>query len=300
MLIKDAFDLFLTEITINKAMASTSIASYQSDLKQYLIYIDELGIERVEEITKEHIYTFIMDQLQKKSKSSVGRMISSIRAFHSTINIHDNKIKDPTVNIHTIQKTRYLPKYFNKRDLDLLFDSFSDSTIDLFHHTIFELLYACGLRVSELCSLSINQYNRANGFIKIIGKGNKERIVPIAKYSARLLDQYIDEVRIHYNKKGLSNLFVNRLGNRLTRQYVGVMLKSKEKELGISLELSPHSFRHTFASDLLANNADLRIVQELLGHSDISTTQIYTHVNKDQLHKAYDKFHPGNRRSNKK
>lgn len=299
MKLDEAMDAFLAEITINKGMANTTIDNYQSDLKQYLNYLESDEIKQVEDITKEHIYSFITLQLNTKNKASVARMISSIRAFHITINLIDNKIKDPTTNIHTIKKTRYLPKYFNQEELDKLFSSFGSSDKDVYHKTILELLYACGLRVSEICDLKLNQYNKLNRFVRVIGKGNKERLIPIAKYSKDILDYYIEQVRPHFNKKDLSYVFINHLGNRLTRQYIGVMLKSKEKELGLNLKLSPHSFRHTFASDLLANKADLRVVQELLGHSDISTTQIYTHIQREQLHKAYDEFHPRNKRSKK-
>lgn len=297
MLIDDAYQIFLTEISINKNMSENSIIAYQSDLKQYFNYLVSIDITTVEDINKEYIYDFIMIQLNSKKKSSVARMISAIKAFHSTLYLYDQSIIDPTLNIHSIQKTKYLPKYFNKKDLNAFFDSFGNTQKDIYHKAIFELMYACGLRVSELTKLKMNQYNPANLFIKILGKGNKERLVPIAKYSANLLNEYINNIRPQFNKKKLQFIFVNHLGNRLTRQYVGVVLKSKEKELGINLKLSPHSFRHTFASDLLANDADLRTVQELLGHADISTTQIYTHVNSDQLHKAYDRFHPGNKRS---
>ena len=296
MLLNDALELYIGDITVNKGMSINSIDSYQSDLKQYIAYLNKESIVDVETVSKEHIYAFITTQLDIKNKSSVTRMISAIHSFHFFINIQYPNIKNPASNIKTIRKTQYLPKYFNQDELAKLFDSFGDLPKDIYHHTILELMYACGLRVSELCDLKINQYNRLNGFVRIIGKGNKERMVPIAKFSAHLLDKYIDEVRINYNKKDLAYIFINHLGNRLTRQYVGNMLKSKEKELGLDLDFSPHSFRHTYATDLLANNADLRVVQELLGHSDISTTQIYTHVQKSQLHKAYDQFHPGNKR----
>ncbi|MEA5026418.1 MAG: tyrosine-type recombinase/integrase [Erysipelotrichaceae bacterium] len=299
MELHEALRSYMTEIAINRGMARTSSDSYNSDLQQYLTYLETNGINDVSAINKELIYSFISEQLNNKDKSSVARMISSIRSFHAYLSA-STSVVDPAVNIRTIRKTRYLPRFFNGDDLDRFFLSFSDAPKDVYHHTFFELMYACGMRVSELCSLTINQYNRLNGFIRINGKGSKQRLVPIAESSALLLNHYIDDIRSVYNRKNLSYIFINQLGNRLTRQYVGVVLKSKEKELDLSLKLSPHSFRHTFATDLLANDADLRVVQELLGHSDISTTQIYTHIQQNQLHKAYDQFHPGNRRGTKK
>lgn len=295
MLINDAFDLYISDITLNKGMSERSIDSYSYDLKRYFSYLQKEGIEKVEDITKEHIYAYIAIELDEKKKSSVARSMTSIRNFHYYISDNFN-IPNPAVHLASVKKTKYLPRYLSEAELNTLFSSFDDEDdIQLLNHVILEVLYSCGLRVSELCELTLNQYNRANLFIRVLGKGNKERMVPIANSSAELLNRYIDTARARLNKKGSQRIFINRLGNNITRKYVSDLLIAKEKELGMDLDITAHSFRHTFATDLLANGADLRSVQELLGHSSISTTQIYTHVQSKQLHNAYDAYFPRGR-----
>ena len=296
MLLDDALELYISDITLNKGMSERSIDSYHYDLKKYIAYLKEEEIENAEEVTKEHIYNYIALELDELAKSSVARSITSIRNFHYFL-ADSFHMKNPAVNLSAVRKTRYL----NQSELDLLFGSFDDSeSVQLFNHAILEVLYSCGLRVSELCNLTMNQYNRANLFIRVLGKGNKQRMVPIAKSSADLLNSYIDTVRVQFNKKNLPYIFVNRRGNHITRKYVSDILNAKEKELGMDSDITAHSFRHTFATDLLANGADLRSVQELLGHSSISTTQIYTHVQSKQLHSAYDQYFPRGRSESKK
>ena len=300
MLLDDALELYISDITLNKGMSERSIDSYHYDLKKYIAYLREEEIENAEDITKEHIYNYIALELDELAKSSVARSITSIRNFHYFLS-DSFHMKNPAVNLSAVRKTRYLPRYLNQSELDLLFESFNDEEpVELFNHAILEVLYSCGLRVSELCNLTMNQYNRANLFIRVLGKGNKQRMVPIAKSSAELLNRYIDTVRVQFNKKNLSYIFVNKRGNHITRKYVSDILNAKEKELGMDSSITAHSFRHTFATDLLANGADLRSVQELLGHSSISTTQIYTHVQSKQLHNAYDQFFPRGRTERKK
>jgi len=289
----DALNIYISDITTSKGMSSFSIDAYHNDLKQYLSYLNEKGITDMEQIDSSVLFDYIADCLDHLSKSSVQRRLSSIRGFHQYIHKLYVDILDPSVHVESIKKNKALPHYFTEHELNKLFESFDDTKEnDLLQHTIFELLYACGLRVSELCNMTLNQYNRMNQFVKVIGKGNKERMVPIAKSSAELLNHYLDTYREKYNKKNAPYLIINRFGRQLTRKYVAEMLKYKEEELGLNLNNTPHSFRHTFATDLLSNGADLRSVQELLGHSDISTTQIYTHVQHKQLQQAYDQFHP--------
>ncbi len=292
MLLKDAYDLYITDITVNKGMSSRSIESYSADLKRYFSYLESRNITTVEEIRKKTIYDYIAIALDELSKSSVARSLTSIRGFHYYL--ADNlKMENPAVNLASVKRSKTLPRFLSEEELNCLFDSFNDDDPhELLNHCICELMYSCGLRVSEVCNLTLNQYNRANLFLRVLGKGNKERMVPIARSSADLLNCYLDGTRPEYNKRNLSYLLINRRGNQLSRKYVSDMLTAKEKELGLDLNITAHSFRHTFATDLLANGADLRSVQELLGHSSISTTQIYTHVQAKQLHQTYDAYFP--------
>ena len=292
MLLQDAYELYITDITVNKGMSNRSIESYSSDLKRYFAFLNRQNITQVEEITRDVIYDYIAEALDSLSKSSVARELTSIRGFHYYLS-ENLRMDNPAVNLASVRRSKSLPRFLSEAELKTLFDSFDDAKEpELLYHVICEMMYSCGLRVSELCNLTMNQYNRSNNFIRVLGKGNKERMVPIAESSAELLNKYLDTVRPFWNQKGMNYLLINPRGNQLSRKYVSDLLKRKEVELGLDLSITAHSFRHTFATDLLANGADLRSVQELLGHSSISTTQIYTHVQTKQLHAAYDSFFP--------
>ncbi len=287
-----ALESYVAEISLNKGMSERSVEAYKSDLSSYLSFLEEKGIENIEEVKKDDIYEYVALCLDKNRKSSVVRKMSALRGFHSYIS-ERLEIPDPSLNMASVRKTAYLPRVLNEKERNTLFSSFDDKDPkQLLDHCILEILYACGLRVSEMGSLTLNQYNRANLFLRILGKGSKERLVPIARSSAELLDRYLKEVRPLFDKNKSSRFFINKKGNPISRKYVSDLLTRKEKELGLSLDITAHSLRHSFATDLLANGADLRSVQELLGHSDISTTQIYTHVQARQLHQAYDSFFP--------
>ena len=202
--------------------------------------------------------------------------------------MNHESIKDPTLYIHTHKHNEHLPIYASVQDLKVLFDSFSNSDIDIYHKTILLTLYSCGLRVSELCSLKRNDVHLSEKILKVTGKGDKERIIPIVDACVQQMELYLNLVRKNWQKKTLPNFFINQYGRVLTRQYVHNLIKKKCEECNLNPNLSAHSFRHSFASHLLDGNADLRIVQELLGHSDIQTTQIYTHIQNKRLVNAYD------------
>ncbi|PKM69437.1 MAG: hypothetical protein CVU94_03980 [Firmicutes bacterium HGW-Firmicutes-19] len=186
-----------------------------------------------------------------------------------------------------------LPKTLTRTDINRLLQSFPSTPLAEYQKTICEVLFATGLRVSELCQLQFQQVYTEEGILRIIGKGDKERIIPIGKSALQAYKNYVEHIRPHWLKKGSSAVFIGPNGKQLSRQYVWAMLKYKSKELGFEPNISPHTLRHSFASALLEGGADLRIIQELLGHSDISTTQIYTHIETSRLHKNYDEFHPG-------
>ena len=174
-------------------------------------------------------------------------------------------------------------------------NTFTDSLEDILNHSLLEIIYACGLRVSEVCNLTLSQVDLNVGIVKIIGKGNKERIVPIPKNSISILKKYSDVVRVVYNKNKNNYFFINKKGNKIRSEYIENMLKCIVVELGLNPNITPHKLRHSYATHLLANGSDLRSIQELLGHSDIATTQIYTHVESNRMIENYKRFHPKER-----
>ena len=291
MKIQEALDNYIHELLVNQNKAITTVESYKTDLKQYLNFLLEIDVLMMEQINTNHIIDYISEITNLKKPRSVTHALSSIRGFHSYIHSVYPSIENPCIKIKMLKPQKQLPKFYKQDELEKLFNSFANDDQGIFHQAIIELLYACGLRVSELCNITLNQLSLDNEVIRVIGKGNKERIIPIAKISVNKLKDYLN-VRSKWDKGRSNYLFINSRGKPITRQYVWGMLKKKSRELGINDNYSPHTIRHTFATDLLEGGADLRTVQELLGHSNISTTQIYTHVQKKKLHQMYDSFHP--------
>ena len=265
-----------------------TIEAYMSDLTHYINYLNQKNINNVEEITILTVDNYLNSLTKEYSSNSINRVLASVRSFHKFISLNHESIKDPTLYIHTHKHNEHLPIYASVQDLKVLFDSFSNSDIDIYHKTILLTLYSCGLRVSELCSLKRNDVHLSEKILKVTGKGDKERIIPIVDACVQQMELYLNLVRKNWQKKTLPNFFINQYGRVLTRQYVHNLIKKKCEECNLNPNLSAHSFRHSFASHLLDGNADLRIVQELLGHSDIQTTQIYTHIQNKRLVNAYD------------
>lgn len=265
-----------------------TIEAYMSDLTHYIAYLNQKNINNVEEITILTVDNYLNSLTKEYSSNSINRVLASVRSFHKFISLNHESIKDPTLYIHTHKHNEHLPIYASVQDLKVLFDSFSNSDIDIYHKTILLTLYSCGLRVSELCSLKRNDVHLSEKILKVTGKGDKERIIPIVDACVQQMELYLNLVRKNWQKKTLPNFFINQYGRVLTRQYVHNLIKKKCEECNLNPNLSAHSFRHSFASHLLDGNADLRIVQELLGHSDIQTTQIYTHIQNKRLVNAYD------------
>ena len=292
MLIKDAIEDYLHYIQVVDQKAITSILSYQRDLFMYKEYLMQKQRFQMEELTYNDLQEFIHEQRRTKKPNSINRMISTLHTFHRYITFTYPNIPDPSIFIRSKKDGNKLPKYFNVHDIETLLDSFSDHDNDIFHHAMLELLYSCGLRVSELCGLTMNQIHLEQGFLRVVGKGDKERMIPIHKRCVSVIRQYMEQVRSKWLIKRTNEVFINHLGHPVSRQYVHQMIKQKLKEQGLNEQLSAHSFRHSFATHLLDGGADLRVVQELFGHSDIKTTQIYTHVQNKRLKDAYASFHP--------
>lgn len=284
----EALSDYKLNLSLVENKSKKTIEAYMSDLTHYINYLNQKNINNVEEITILTVDNYLNSLTKEYSSNSINRVLASVRSFHKFISLNHESIKDPTLYIHTHKHNEHLPIYASVQDLKVLFDSFSNSDIDIYHKTILLTLYSCGLRVSELCSLKRNDVHLSEKILKVTGKGDKERIIPIVDACVQQMELYLNLVRKSWQKKTLPNFFINQYGRVLTRQYVHNLIKKKCEECNLNPNLSAHSFRHSFASHLLDGNADLRIVQELLGHSDIQTTQIYTHIQNKRLVNAYD------------
>ncbi|GEL76094.1 site-specific tyrosine recombinase XerD [Tenuibacillus multivorans] len=291
----DAVQDFLHFLKIEKGLADNSVASYRRDLKQYTKYLKEVEeLEDVQKIERGHIRAFLKFlSTNGKTSSSITRMLSTIRSFHRFL-IQDYDVShDATLHIQTPKKERKLPKVLSSQEVETLLDLPGDEPLTIRNRAMLEMLYATGLRISELLSLQINDLHLLMGFVRVIGKGGKERIVPLGKHAQKAVEEYVEFARSTFMKqKATDALFVNHRGSPMSRQGFWKVLKKIAQEKGIKKELTPHTLRHSFATHLLENGADLRAVQEMLGHSDISTTQIYTHISKTRMKDIYQNYHP--------
>lgn len=283
---------YTVKININEGKSSHTVSSYTEDLKQYFLYLKKLGISDTRQIDDGIIESFLALQAETKKPASLARMSASIRSFHHFITFRYDEF-DPSLNIEVHRGVKSLPIFATVAELNHLMNSFDDSDPEqLLDHAILELIYTCGLRVSEACSITCNRVDLETGIARVLGKGNKERIVPIPVGSIPILKNYRDLVRPVYEKKRINNFFINRLGRCVNNRYVERLLQMKCNEINIQKHLTPHKLRHSYATHMLQGGADLRSIQEMLGHSDIQTTEIYTHVQNEQVFKDYAKYNP--------
>ena len=294
---EDQLKDFIHFLIVEKGLAKNTIVSYERDLKSYIKYFRNVEqLKSFNEVERIHIIHFL-GHLKEQGKSSrtLARHVASIRAFHQFLLRERVSDHDPSVHIETPKLERTLPKVLNLEEVETLLDSpDAKDHYGIRDKAMLELLYATGIRVSELIGLQTGDVHLTMGFVRCIGKGNKERIIPIGKTALAALEHYVNNGRSHFiSKKNHDHaLFLNHHGKQLTRQGFWKILKKLARDAGIEKDLTPHTLRHSFATHLLENGADIRAVQEMLGHSDISTTQIYTHVTKTRLKDVYSKFHP--------
>ncbi|ASS91807.1 MAG: site-specific tyrosine recombinase XerD [Bacillaceae bacterium] len=288
---------FIHYLTVERGLANNTIVSYERDLKSYKQFLNEkLNIQEVQNIQRYHILQylhFLKDQ--GKSSKTIARHIASIRAFHQFLLREKAADEDPSVHIETPQIERKLPKVLSLEEVERLLETPElTSPIGYRDKAMLELLYATGIRVSEMVHLNLSDVHLIMGFIRCYGKGKKERLVPIGEKATKALEEYLEKGRpkLVRQKHKTDALFLNHHGKRISRQGFWKNLKSIAVKAGIQKELTPHTLRHSFATHLLENGADLRAVQEMLGHADISTTQIYTHVTKTRLKDVYKMYHP--------
>lgn len=287
---------FLHYVMVERGLAKNTIQSYRRDLQKYIQYVSHVEqIANLNDVTRNVIMNYLYFLKDNGlASTTIARTIASVRSFHQFLLREKVTEKDPSVHIETPKQEKRLPKVLNLEEVEALLMSPGNKTAyDVRNKAMLELLYATGMRVSELCSLQLQDVHITMGFIRCVGKGSKERIIPIGKIAAEALVNYIEDGRNLLTKKKKHDfLFVNHHGGPLSRQGFWKILKKLSKEANIEKDLTPHTLRHSFATHLLENGADLRAVQEMLGHADISTTQIYTHVSKTRLKDVYSTYHP--------
>lgn len=293
MKLEEALKEYLVHIQVNEGRSPRTVSSYDEDLKQYSAFLSAHNVTDTAEITYQLIEQFITEQSTLKASSSVVRMAASIRSFHHDLAFMHNEA-DPSLNLEVHKSTNTLPVYCTVDEISQLMSSFDDTDPNQYmDHAILEAIYSCGLRVSEAVSLTLNRVDLDSGKVRVLGKGDKERIVPIPQGSISLLKYWRDVVRPVFLKTKTPLFFINRFGRRVTPRYVELMLQKKDVELGFTKHITPHKLRHSYATHMLQGGADLRSIQEMLGHSNIQTTEIYTHVQNRQMFTSYEKFHPG-------
>ena len=292
MKLDQAIREYIISLSTAEGKAKNTVESYSRDLRQYSDYLKENNITDTSKIEEETIYSYIDDLNDRYASTSINRIKTTIRNFHHYLNFKYN-LKDPSLNVATSKGKKRLPVYATKQEIEKLMSVFNDEDPqDLFDHTILETIYGLGLRVSECCDMRTSQVNLTDGFVKILGKGNKERLIPIPDKTKKLMHMYFANVRTLWQKKNTNRFFINHFGKPIYSEYVENLIRNKAYEAGIKKPLTPHKLRHSYATHLLEGGADLRVIQELLGHSDISTTEIYTHVEQERLKKAYMNAHP--------
>lgn len=286
------------------SLSSNTYKSYESDVDQYIKYLQKYrNITCPNDITINDLRSYV-DSLNRKKivSSSQARKLSAIKSFHKFLLKEKYVSTNISTSIDLPKQVKKLPTILSIDEVDKLLATLkNDTPIESRNKAMIELAYASGLRVSELVNLHLSDLHLDAGFVQINGKGNKERIVPVGEIAIDSINYYIDNGRNQLLKKHTDDLFINgRDGKPITRQAFFMIIKEKVKEAGINKEISPHKLRHSFASHLLKNGVDLRFIQELLGHENISTTERYTHIQNDDLVKTYEYAHPRARKANNK
>ncbi|WP_270179131.1 site-specific tyrosine recombinase XerD [Alkalihalobacillus sp. CinArs1] len=293
---EDQVQDFLHYLIVERSLSKNTLDAYRRDLAQYIKHLTEQeSLTSLQDVRRVHIVNYLYELKDNgRASTTIARNIASIRSFHQFLLREKETDQDPSVHIETPKAERKLPKILSTSEVEQLLEAPDHSTpFGKRDRAMLEVLYATGLRVSELVDLNLEDIHLTMGFIRTIGKGNKERIVPLGKMARDALQLYLDEGRSALLKRKKSDaLFLNHHGERLSRQGFWKILKKLALHSNIVKPLTPHTLRHSFATHLLENGADLRAVQELLGHADISTTQIYTHVTKARLKDIYSTYHP--------
>lgn len=286
---------FVAYLSVEKGLAANTLESYQRDLKKYLRFLKNIGQDNPAGTHRKDISRYLQEQREKGlAPATLTRNLASIRSFYNFLLIEQLVKENPAAELDSPRAEKKLPQVLSFKDMELLLEQpETEEVIGRRDKAMLEVLYATGIRVSELVFLCVNDVNVKMGFLKCDGKGNKERIIPLGSMAIRSVQEYLQFSRNKLLKqKDEKALFINQHGKRLTRQGFWKILKKYAFKAGIGSEITPHTLRHSFATHLLENGADLRSVQEMLGHADISTTQIYTQVTRKKIKEVYDQTHP--------
>ena len=288
---RDLVREYLSYLQVEKGLAKNSLSSYARDLAKLKTWSEKNNFDIIN-LSRQDLREFLRDLSRENlSPNSVGRIISALRGFYKFLQFDRHIAKNPAEDLDAPQKGFYLPKFLNRAEIEeLLVVPDVSGEIGLRNRAILETMYAAGLRVSEVCSLQLGDIELDAGILTCTGKGGKTRKVPIGKSAVEWLKSYLVLRRRKENIE-IQNLFVSSLGNPLSRQDVFKMVKECGEKIGRE-DISPHTLRHSFATHLMQNRADVRSVQQMLRHADISTTQIYTHMTDSHLRKTYEQFHP--------
>lgn len=288
-------DQFLNYLVVEKGLSPNTLDAYGRDLARYLDFLLQEKINKPESVTGTHILNYLsVLKKQGLAPRSRARSLVSVRTFHRFLHSEGLCEQNPASRIEAPKNLPSLPKTLSPNQVEsLLAAPLGDEPLALRDRAMLEVLYATGLRVSELVGLRIPQLHLDAGFLSAFGKGSKQRIVPLGEVAVEALQIYLDLGRASLLKDNKTDMvFLNRFGGGLTRQGFWKIIKRRALEAGISKNITPHTLRHSFATHLLENGADLRAVQTMLGHADIATTQIYTHVTRERLRKVHEKHHP--------
>ena len=292
-------DDFRIYLRVEKGLAETTVDAYCSDLMIYAAWLAETGLDWKTVRPQNLVDWMLQLKGRETSTTSIARYLVSLRQFYKYQLFLDNCDDDPTEHFTGPKKGRKLPDFLSIEEVDTLIEACGDATaLQVRNRLIVELLYSCGLRISELTGLSIEDFDLPGGFVTVWGKGSKQRLVPLGDQAREVLDRYLNSARpLLVKTSSQRRLILNNRGNPISRVGCWKMIRQTAVKAGIKRDISPHVLRHSFATHLLENGAGLRSVQEMLGHSDIATTQIYTHIGGKQLRKTHTAFHPLEKRN---
>jgi integrase/recombinase XerD len=292
---RNLLNRYRNHLIVEKGAARNTLEAYGRDLTRYLSFLECKGLLEAHQVTPEHALEFLVQmKTEGLSANSMNRSLAALRGFYKYLQSEKVLDESPFSNIELAKVWMRLPDTLSQEEMNRILLQPGDQTPSALRDTaMLELLYATGLRISELISLSMGSINWQVGFLIVMGKGSKERVVPIGKTAYDCVRRYVEESRPKLLKtKSTDVLFLNRFGRGFTRQGLWKIIVGYAKKAGLAKNVHPHTFRHSFATHLLAGGADLRAVQVMLGHADISTTQIYTHVTKERLKEIHSRYHP--------
>lgn len=294
-MIKDQIEEFLNYLAVERGLAQNTLLAYRRDLLKYAEYLKGRKVQEASQVTRKLVTDFMYAQKERNlSTNSICRALAAIKTFHRFLVRERMTDEDPTNLVETPKLWKRVPEVLSSHEIEAIITAAQGRGWQAVRdNAILELFYASGMRVSELSDLRVENIDLDVGYVRCLGKGSKERIIPIGRRAKKAIDRYCHKVRVKLAKgQEPAHLFLSRLGKKISRQSIWKIIKLYARKANVKKDIKPHTLRHTFATHLLENGADLRSVQEMLGHADISTTQIYTHVDRERLKAVHKEFHP--------